>query len=264
MNKGTDPMRWRVWLATGTCIAALACATVMAEPRRPDAGKNEATTRPSGRSEPGEKGTEPRRPARGSRGEGRARIPSADIPQDTDRPRAGPGDLPGPDGGPPPGEHPGGPMFGPSQERIDRVMKFLDEHYPRLHERLTELREQDPRAFHRQLSRLLPRMPDLMSILDRNPELGKLIIDEHRLEMDIRDAIREYHRARNDADRDQLKEQIRDLISRQFDVRQEKLKLMIADMERELERKKQVLAEQAARKDKLIDRDLRQRLDPDL
>ncbi len=155
-------------------------------------------------------------------------------------------------------------MFGPSQERIDRVMKFLDEHYPRLHERLTELREQDPRAFHRQLSRLLPRMPDLMSILDRNPELGKLIIDEHRLEMDIRDAIREYHRARNDADRDQLKEQIRDLISRQFDVRQEKLKLMIADMERELERKKQVLAEQAARKDKLIDRDLRQRLDPDL
>jgi len=257
-------MRWYVRLAAGTWIAALACATVTAEPRHTDAGRNEPTTRPAARPEPGEKGTEPRRAIRGNRGEGRARSPSPDTPQDTDRFGPGPRDLPGPDAGPPPADHPGGPMFGPSQERIDRVMKFLDEHYPRLHERLAELREKDPRAFHRQLSRLLPRMPDLMNILDRNPELGRLIIDEHRLEMDIRDAIREYHRARNDADRDQLKEQIRDLISRQFDVRQEKLKLMIADMERELQRKKQVLAEQAAMKDKIIDRDLEQRLEPDL
>ncbi len=249
------------WLITGGFILALTAAAAGADS---NAGHddNKPTTRPAARSERGAKNAEPRRPGRRNPGDGDAhrRPPGEDRDdRDLENPPEPP-DEPGLGPMPPAGEGRGGPMFGPDPERTRRVMKFLKEHYPRMHERLAELQDRDPRAFHRQMMRMLPRLPELMGILERNPKLGKLMIEEHQLEMDIRDATMEYHRARTEATPAQMKERLRELIGKQFDIRQEKLQLMISEMERELARKKEQLSEQAAKKDEVIKRELERRL----
>lgn len=258
-------MRLCVWLAAAGSMLALGAAACLAESAQETPEKDKPTTRPAPKAEPpGPRTAEPRRGPRAGRGEGR-RGPNA--PDSTETPgEAAPGRAGGAGSGPPsPGsDRPGGPMFGLSPERVERAMKFLKEQYPRQYEHLCELRERDPRAFQRQLNRIMPRIPELMNLLERNPKLARLIIDEHRLEMDIRDAAVDYGRADDEDYRATLKERIRALISKQFDVRQEKLKLMIADLERELERKKQLLSEQATKKEKMVDREMERRLEPDM
>lgn len=255
----------RLWmrLAAAGSMLLLGVAVSAAETDRKDAGDGQATSRPAVKTERGGRDAESRWPGRGGRGEGHSyRSPSDRLPLlDDGSSRHGEGRGFGSSGFG--GEHGSGPMFGASPERIEKAMDFLKEQYPKLYEHLGELKEKDPRAFHRQMGRIMPRMPELMNIIERDPKLGKLIIDEHRLEMEIRDAVVEYRKVKDQGENATLKDRIRELISQQFDVRQEKLKLMIANMERELERKKQFLAEQAAKKDNVIDRDLQRWIEPD-
>jgi hypothetical protein len=251
-------MRAWVWLIAGGCIVMTATAGALSDPDRKDVTSDKPSTRPASNAERHDQGAGTRRPPRSERGEGRSYRAQPDgvgglggeHRSHSDGRRFG--------GSSSDRDRSGGPMFGHTPERIERAMKFLQEQYPTLYERLNELREQDPRAFHRQLGHIMPRMPELMNIIDTDPQLGKLIIDEHRLEMDIRDAIVTYRQTKDDAEKDH----IRDLISKQFDVRQEKLKLMIANLERELQRKKQYLSEQAGRKDQVVERDLQRRIEP--
>jgi len=99
---------------------------------------------------------------------------------------------------------------------------------------------------------------------DRNRDLFEKMIREHQLEMEIRDTIVAYRAARGAAARDELRKHLADLVSEQFDARQERLRLMIAELERELELKKKQLAEHAARKEKIIEAELQHRLREDI
>ncbi len=264
----------RTWVATfGGLIALAIAAAVSAQDGRRDRGADSPTTRPAADRGP-ERRAEPRRPGRPYRGEGRSVRPRPEGPgpdeiseppmPEPDAGRPGDPDDPGPR---PRGrfgdERMGRPMFGPGPERIERLMEFLKEHYPRMHLRLSQLQDRDPRAFHQQLNRMLPRLPELIDLVEDNPELGKLIIEEHQLEMDIREAAAKCRRLREETALAEAKKHLRELISRQFDVRQKKLQQMIAQMERELARKKELLQETAAKKAGIIDRELERRLDPD-
>lgn len=172
---------------------------------------------------------------------------------------------------PRPGEGPmgpGGPGLGPigemGRERVEQTMKFLKQHYPQMHERLQRLRESDPRGFYRQLMRIAPRMPELIDLIETRPELAKMMIEEHQLEMDIRDEMLRHARAKSDDMRAEAKQRLHELVSRQFDVRQNRLKAIIADLERELEQKKKALEERASKKDQIIELEVQRRLNPDI
>lgn len=253
-------MRATICMILGGTVAVLATMAA-AQPKQGDAEGERSSMRPAARSDRGGKSGDYRRPGRAMRGEERpAQIPPDALEEPDDGPRP-PGEEPRGPGfrGHRPDDDRGRPVFGPDPERIDRVMEFLKTEYPRLYDRLSDLRDDDPRAFHRQLNRMLPRLPELMHILDRNPKLGKLMIEEHQLEMDIRETTARYHRAGDDA----TKQRLREMIGRQFDIRQERLQLMIGEMERELARKKEALAEQAAHKDEIVNRELAKRTAPD-
>jgi hypothetical protein len=163
---------------------------------------------------------------------------------------------------------PGGPGLGPlgemGRERVEQTMKFLKQHYPQMHERLQRLRESDPRGFYRQLMRIAPRMPELIDLIETRPELAKMMIEEHQLEMDIRDETLRHARAKTDETRAEAKQRLQELVSRQFDVRQNRLKSIIADLERELDQKKKALEERASKKEQIIDLEVQRRLNPDI
>jgi hypothetical protein len=254
-------MRTWVWLTLTASFLAMTAAAAPSESERENTSTDNATTRPASNAEQGEKAA-PRRSGRSGRGEGRTYRSSPDSPDGGGaRPPGrseGRGVGPGSFGG----EH-GGPMFGASPEQTEKAMTFLKEQYPQRYEQLKALQEKDPRAFHRQMSHILPRMPELMHIIDRNPELGKLIVEEHRMEMDIRDALVQFRGAKGPDEIEQTKDRIRTLIGNQFDIRQKKLQLMIGELERELQRKKQLLADQAGKKNEIIDQEVERRLRPD-
>jgi len=258
--------RWIVGMA-GVIVAVAALSVGQAQrsdrPRRADPAQEDEAIPPFNFSDdpaPTTRETGPR-----MRWQDRGR-----RPMEGSRMRAGPlrepGQPPGPGEGPegPPGDRPGGPMFGPRPEQIEQAMQFLEESYPVLYRKLRALHERDPQAFRAQLHRIMPRLPELMEIRRRNPELGKAMFREHQLEMQIEEAVIEYRRARSDAEKAEIKKQIQALVSEQFDVRQEKLRLMIAQLEQELEQKKKALSERASKKEQFIELDVERRLNPDL
>lgn len=177
--------------------------------------------------------------------------------QESRRQAGKPGEGPGGFGGP-------GPFGEMAKERIEAAMKFLKEHYPPMYERLQKLREQDPRGFQRQIFRIIPRLPEFMDMLETNPELAKMMMEEHRLEMEIRDEVFKHSRANSDDLKTRSKQRIQELVSKQFDIRQNRLKATITDLERQLEQKKRALEERASRKDQIIELELQKRMNPDI
>jgi len=91
-----------------------------------------------------------------------------------------------------------------------------------------------------------------------------MFIEEHQLEMNIRDEVLKYTKAADESAKSEIKIKITDLIGKQFDIRQNRLKAMIADLERQLEQKKQALGERAARRDQMIDMEVQRRINPDI
>ncbi|MBN1488846.1 MAG: hypothetical protein JXA69_02925 [Phycisphaerae bacterium] len=233
---------WTVWIAAGVMsVLAVSTANVAR-------GETETTVaRDDGKAE-----RTPESPdaPRGPRGYWRH---GDSAPDDGEK---GPRDRRGPYGR--------GPMYGFGPETLDRGMAFLKEHYPELHDRLQHMKENDSLAFQRQMRRIMPRLPELIELADRDPDLAKLIFREHQLEMDIREVFVQYRDAEDAALAAEFKGRLTELVSEQFDVRQEKLKLMIADLERQLEQKKQALAEREQKKAEIIDLELRRRLNPDI
>lgn len=163
-----------------------------------------------------------------------------------------------------PGEGPGGPPVDVPFERIEQTMKFLKQHYPQQYERLNKLKENDSKAFRRQIMQMAPRMSEFMELVERDPELGKMFIEEHQLEINIRDEVLKYTKAADESVKSEIKIKMMDLIGKQFDIRQNRLKAMIADLERQLEQKKQALGERAARRDQMIDMEVQRRINPDI
>jgi hypothetical protein len=240
---------WLILLTTGFALSVGAPLLVQAadEPTPPPSPEDEALLDEGRPPPPPEKDKGPERPRHGFRGR-----------------MGGPGrDEAGP-GGPDRDRRFGGiERMANFSERIDKVLEFLKEHYPEMYEKLTALRKEDPRAFRRQLMRLLPRLPEFMMLVERDPEMATLLIEEHKLEMEIREVAHDYRHVESDDERASLKQRLASLVGEQFDIRQTRLKRMIEDLERQLELKKKALAQREERKKQLIEIEVERRLNPD-
>ncbi len=153
-------------------------------------------------------------------------------------------------------------FFEPEQER--RLLDFMKQHFPAMHTRLIAQRRDDPEMFKHALGRLVPTMINLMAAVKRNPQLGQVMIEDYKLEQDIRDVIRRYHAQATDGPgKESLKEQIRQLLTEQFDKRQVRRELEIEELERRIDQQKKRLAEREKNRASLIDGELFRRLNPD-
>ena len=163
-------------------------------------------------------------------------------PGDTRAPRA---DRPG-RGGPPDrpwsrrarGEAP----FDPEQFKADfeRVRQFVTEHFPERLAELEEFQSENPNAARRRMAHMFPRVRRIMEMMERNPEVGELMIREQRLQFETQRLLDEYFSV-NDSDRlNDLREKIRANVAEGFDVR---IRLRTQEVER-LERRLEVIRQQ--------------------
>lgn len=239
------------WLAIGAAVA-------LADPPAADEADDTLTSPPPA-TQPAPRDTD-RRPPRDAGRSGRERTSPDGQPRRGWRERGDDDEARPPRPGPPDGEAPDGPGFAPRLERLEETLRFLKENYPDQYARLAALRKDSPREFYQQMRHILPRIRFLMDTMQRNPALGEVMVREHRLEMDIRDAVETYHKTTDEQKAADLRARVRELVGQQFDARQRRLQLMIEELEKELARKKDMLADQARRRDTCIDEDLERRL----
>ena len=168
--------------------------------------------------------------------------------------------------GPRPGRgHRSGPPPGlwrrMSEPERQRVVEFIEEHFPRLYIELERHKERKPQAFARQMKRVVPEMLRLMEMMEVHPERGTLMIQERRVDMEIRRAAQQYRSARKEEKRSRLRDRMRDLCGQAFDCRHRRRELEIRELEGRLEELKQRHDQAAEMRKKLIEQQVKERLD---
>jgi hypothetical protein len=141
-----------------------------------------------------------------------------------------------------------------SPEQAEQLMEFLQEHFPKRHRLLRRLQEHNPRAFERRVAELAPRVLELLLRTREDPELGELLIEQQRLEEDLRELVREYRVSDAEAELapESQRGQIEEIVARLVDIRLERREHEIAALERRLQRQREMLQEDLDNRELLV------------
>ncbi len=143
---------------------------------------------------------------------------------------------------------------------VDAVMKFVGEHFTGWHKHLLHSRSQDKQEFRRILNHVAPRMFGLMETLERNPKLGRLRIEEAKLQHRIYRTLKRIERTTDAKTRLRYQTELRALVGHQFDVEQAAYNEEIADLERRLNEQRACHQRRLNDKKDIVDRRLERAL----
>lgn len=159
----------------------------------------------------------------------------------------------------------GGPRTGPesrpdiSPEERQRLLGFLDEHVPRMAQRLRDADRSNPELVTRLLVRMKPRLHDVMESGKGDPKGADLRLAEFRTSMDVMWARRSMDEAKQGADASKqaaAKDELRKAVGEHFDAF---LALQEHEADRltdRMEKLRKDIAEKRDGRDRLIDREL--------
>jgi len=129
-----------------------------------------------------------------------------------------------------------------SPEMIDRAMEVLSDELPDWYDRLSLLRRHRPEQFDRAMRRVLPIMREYLAMRESHPELARTIIEEFRIEGQLRSMGRAYREARDDpARREELEKEIIHLVQRQFELKMQRRTARLEEIARRLQREREKL-----------------------
>jgi hypothetical protein len=148
----------------------------------------------------------------------------------------------------------------PAAEQVAKVMDFARENFPPLYDRLARLRDSNPVVFRQMVKRVRGPIMEILKVRQRDPEVAHKLIELQQVEMDLRDLRAQYQAARSDDQRQQLKAQIRELVDKRYDLRLERLRLEVRDLEKRLDQAKTEVAKREKDKNTHVDREMRQLL----
>ncbi|USN98502.1 MAG: hypothetical protein H6810_10045 [Phycisphaeraceae bacterium] len=170
--------------------------------------------------------------------------------------REAPGVGMGPDGRPP-ADAPEIP--------VEQVRAFIQAHLPELASRIAEADGVEPGRGDRMVQRMTPRLADIIRAEKDDPGFVELRIDEMRTGMAILGKSRTLHQLIRsggaEAEVDRAKQELRDLLGRQFDLRQKLEAHRLDRMQADLESARAELEVRAGDRDKVIDDHLSRVLD---
>jgi len=162
---------------------------------------------------------------------------------------------------------PGRPPVELNAEQREQLLAFIAEHFPFLHERLA-----DEAAAERPVAgRLIRKLWPLYETCQRDPELGRLLVAEHKLEFRIRQAARSYRGTDDERARHDLRNELEKLLREEFDVQTERralelqqLETRLAEQKRRLEHRREARERTVLRRlEELTERDRTHRRRPD-
>ncbi|MFO0897673.1 MAG: hypothetical protein U0836_09660 [Pirellulales bacterium] len=87
-------------------------------------------------------------------------------------------------------------------------------------------------------------------------EAQRLVQEDSKLEGEVRSAVGQYHAAEKEADRNQLRAQLTDLLEKQFAARQQRRKLELASLEARVKKLREALEKRESAKQTIVERRL--------
>jgi hypothetical protein len=151
----------------------------------------------------------------------------------------------------------------PSPEEIEaEVMPILEEKLPAWHERFSRLKQRNPERFRRALGRVYPMVREFKRLREEHPELSQGIIDEFQIEHDLRRKAEAFSQAaEGSAARETLLPEIREMLTRQQELRLQRHRVRLEMFERRLQeqqarlqREKEKLARESENVEAEVDR----------
>lgn len=133
------------------------------------------------------------------------------------------------------------------------TLEFLQKHQPGLADRLAQTREKDPEDYRRQMARVYPATRYWKSMQDRDPEVFNLIQRDLQMGRKIRELSDELANAREPERRSELEFQIREQLAKRFDVSQERRRIQIDRLAKQVELLVKQMKIRAANKDSIVE-----------
>ena len=164
---------------------------------------------------------------------------------------AGPGGPPGA-GDPGQGDRP----WMSREATPDEVLVFLHSHAPMLAERITQLRADDSPRAEAMLMRIAPRVAEVLSAREHDPELADILEQDFGLGMKFVDAAGHYYRAKASGDEaasEEARVALRELAGQQVDLRLARREHELKMLVRRLEAMQGEIDQQRQDREQLID-----------
>jgi len=168
-----------------------------------------------------------------------------------DGPGMGPPGGPGMPGGP--GGRPPRPVNVSSEER-EAAVQFLKEHEPQRFAKLTELRESRPQDYERLLTQVAMEVKELRMLKDVDPKRYERRLEQRKLEYRSSDLAERIHGMQQGAEQEEMKKELRGVLSRLFDVRESEKESEVDRLEEEMARLRETLKKRKEAKDSIVDR----------
>ncbi len=142
-------------------------------------------------------------------------------------------------------------------ERLEGMLSLIEETNPEMHARLIELRENNPERFARAMRRAAPRLKELATLREHDPEAFELRRRELQISREIFQLLRRVAGAAPDdltADMlEDIQNRLEVLLAQQFEIRIQLGQRHIERLEERLEKLRAEINNRLERRDQLID-----------
>ncbi len=149
-----------------------------------------------------------------------------------------------------------------SEQEREEAVDFIERYGGELRvSMLEELKWRAPFEYERHLRRSLMKKRDLERLMEKDEELYRTFLGVLELERHSYDLAAEYRKTENEGVKDEIKAELKGILSREFDLKQEERTTRIKHLEEEIADLKDGLEDRERRKEKIVERRLEVLLD---
>lgn len=146
-----------------------------------------------------------------------------------------------------------GPKMSEKQSR--KVMKFLKKNVPEVHEKIVEIREENPRVARKLLGKFARAYRHFKK--SKDPARKKAMIMQMRAQFRIRELVEKYKESEDEKEKKTLRPQIKDGLEKIFDAKLANQEAQLGKMKKRLARMEDRIVKRRKAKKDLIDRRLK-------
>ncbi len=143
----------------------------------------------------------------------------------------------------------------------ERILRYLEENRPEVFEKLTRLKERSPEEYQRGLRRFGGRIRGKRFLEDlkrEDPERYEKVARIKALERESRQLAGKYREINDPEEKETIKADLKDLLSKLFDLRQEEREVEMKRLERKLERLQEDIVRRRENKELIVNRRLKE------
>ncbi len=147
------------------------------------------------------------------------------------------------------------------------VFELLAEYYPEWHEMLEQAKQpgrRNNRELRRKLWKYWPKIVKLVDTYKYDPELARKLIEDSYLRNRADALAREYHQSDDPAEKERIKRELTEILSRQFEVRQWIRERKLSNLEKRINQLRTELQQRLEKRDELIRHQLKLRIEQEV